>query len=237
MPMKPRTPKQWSEDEEGNNAVYNHEERYSADPDIVYSEEEDIVPERELTTNRSKTDLLNDKIELLEQKRNEKQLVKDQKDQIRDKKRQIRRLQYSPVYQGASIVASGVSKTVSKFTGNDLSPEEKMVRMNKRAVNKERVQKFMQNMEKFGDTGNSGTSFSKETVNNRNRDMGLGGKGLDFLGNGRSKPKDFIGSSKSKKIDFIGGSKKNIDFNLFGNSSKTTKGKKTKSKKKKMELM
>jgi len=218
MPMEPRTP-----EEEG--AVYNPE-----------YEEEPV--EREIVTDRSKADLLDDKIASLEEKKREKEL-------IREKKSQIRRLQYSPVYKGVEAVAGGIKKTVDKFSNNDKTPEEKLVSMQKRQMRKERMQRFMKSMEKFGDTGSYDMGSYKKT----RRNTVSGGKELDFFGNGRrndllvgSKKKNLNFTGNSAGIDFIGSGNKNIDFfgksNLL-NTSKTTKSKKKKkkSKKNKMRLM
>ena len=242
--MRPRTP-------EEEDAVYNPEVEYDIDPDMVYSEEEEIVeiPQRNMTTDRSKEDILDDRIAELEEKHRQKQLLADKKQTIRDKKSQIRRLQYSPVYKGAELVAGGIKKTVDNFTGNDKTPEEKLVSMQKKQMRKEKMQRFMKSMEKFGDTSSYDMDYSRGSNKKSKADIGIGGKGLDFFGNG--KRTDFTGGSKKKGLDLLGdgknvsflGSSKKGSVDFFGksnllNTSKTTKGKKkNKSKKNKMRLM
>jgi len=239
--MRPRTP-----EEEG--AVYDPDMEYSVDPDMVYSDEEEEtveIPQRNMTTDRSREDILDDKIRSLEEKQRQKQLLADKKQTIRDKKRSIRRLQYSPVYKGAEMVAGGIKKTVEKFTGNEKTPEEKLVSMQKKQLRKEKMQRFMKSMEKFGDTSSYDMDYSRGSNKKSKADMGIGGKGLDFFSNGRRT--DFTGGSKKKGLDLLGdgknisflGSSKKGSVDFFGksnllNTSKTTKSKK---KKNKMRLM
>ena len=249
--MRPRTP-----EEEG--AVYDPDMEYSVDPDMVYSDEEEEtveVPKREMTTDRSKEDILDDKIAELEEKHRQKQLLADKKQTIRDKKSQIRRLQYSPVYKGAELVAGGIKKTVDNFTGNDKTPEEKLVSMQKKQMRKEKMQRFMKSMEKFGDTssydmgyGNTVIVMGDGKTKKPKSDMVNGGKSLDFFGNGKRNDM-FIGSKKKgldmlgsgRGLNFVGGKKGSVDFfgksNLLNTSKKTKSKKKNKSKKNKMRLM
>ena len=250
--MRPRTP-----EEEG--AVYDPDMEYSVDPDMVYSDEEEEtvdIPQRNMTTDRSREDILDDKIKTLEEKQRQKQLLADKRQTIRDKKRSIRRLQYSPVYKGAEMVAGGIKKTVEKFTDNEKTPEEKLVSMQKKQMRKEKMQRFMKSMEKFGDTSSYDNlvliydmDYSRGKTKKSKSDMGIGGKGLDFFSNG--KRTDFTGGSKKKGLDLLGdgknvsflGSSKKGSVDFFGksnllNTSKTTKSKKKKkSKKNKMRLM
>ncbi|HEC72707.1 MAG TPA: hypothetical protein ENI36_03785, partial [Thermoplasmatales archaeon] len=213
MPMRPRTP-------EEEDAVYEPEMRYDVNPDMVYSEEEQVeIPQRNMTTDRSKEDILDDRIAILEKKHKEKQFLAEKKQVIRDKKRQIRRLQYSPVYKSAELVVGGIKKTVEKFTGNEKTPEEKLVSMQRKQMRKEKMQRFMKSMEKFGDTTSYDVVYNRGNDKKSKTNIDIGGKSLDFFGNG--KRIDFTVGSKKKGLSLLSNDK-NISF--FGRSGDLSLG-------------